>query len=689
MSVFRSPDQIAATLDGFVGVEGTPPDGGRSTRSRPSLRGFLSRRTVERVTLVGILVAAGVLYLWKLSRNGYGNLFYAAAVRSMTESWHNFFFGAFDPGGFITIDKPPLAFWVQAASATIFGFNSWSILAPQAVAGGAGVYVLYRVVDRQAGTLAALVAAAALTVTPIMVAVNRDNNPDAIMILLLLLAAWATQAALESGRLSRLALAGALIGLAFTTKMMAAYLVLPGLALAYGVGAAGSWKKKLSHLAGAGATMVVVSAAWMLTVDFVPKNKRPYVGGSTNDTVSSLVFGYNGIGRLTGTARNNGPRAAHTVRPINRPGLTGRSGTGMIFNHTVAGQIAWLIPFSVATLATGILAGRRRPGAGPPAGLIMWGGWSLTCWVVFSYSRGIFHPYYVSELAPGLAALTGIGVATLMGHTQGHSRWALVPIAGVVANLVLAVLILRRTPTWAPGLRPTMILIGLACGALLLATWAIRPGGAPARPLAAATAATVVLAILVAPAAYATTAVQRRAGADPSAGPLTTAARRQVSSPARTRRPAASSRAAATNDPAVFTRNGSLNPLLLSFLVHRQGSARYLVSVTGDGAAQTTIISTGRPVLPMGGFGGGDPTPTTAGLESLIGTGRLRFVIIAGRAHSRSLTARRNAWVERTCAPVKESIYGVPAAATSDTATVLYDCRGAGRPRSPGRPTRP
>jgi 4-amino-4-deoxy-L-arabinose transferase-like glycosyltransferase len=633
------------------------PDPPRAEYPSPVQRPAWTFRYAERLALVAVLTAAAVLYLWRLSHNGYGNLFYAAAVRSMTRSWHNFFYGAFDPGGFITVDKPPLALWVQAVSAKIFGFGSWSLLVPQAAAGVASVYVLYRIVRRQAGRAAGLVAALALTLTPITVAVNRDNNPDTMMILLLLLAAWAVQAALQRGGFGRLALAGMFVGLAFTTKMLAAYLVVPGLAGAFFVAAAASWKRRVVNLLGAGIVLVTVSGAWMTIVDAVPKARRPYVGGSTNDTVSNLAFSYNGVGRLTGGAHNSLPAAVRPGTPVARAGLHGRSGTGLLLNHAVAGQIAWLIPFAVLTLLAGLAATRRRPADDPTrAALIMWGGWSAGCWMVFSYSKGIFHPYYTAELAPGLAALAGIGVATMARLARRRGRWVLLFAAGVLANAALQVVILRRTPTWHPWLQPTTIVAGTLCAALAVAALGGRRLSTSA---GAAVGITTVVALLTAPAAYATTAVENLAGGFPAAGPV-------AASPLR-------AGADSGRRPATFLRNGTINPAILTFLVRNQGASRYLVAVTGDAAAQATIIHTGLAVLPMGGFGGGDPVPTVPGLVQLVRTRRLRFVIINSSARGPSLSARRNTWVERTCAPVAAAAYTHPAQ-RARVPHVLYDC---------------
>ncbi|TMR20908.1 ArnT family glycosyltransferase, partial [Nonomuraea zeae] len=279
-----------------------------TTRSLPA-RVFLGAEQDprwSRPALWAVLAVAFVLYAWALSGNA--NEYYAAAILSGTQSWKAFFFGAIDAGSYITVDKPPLALWVMGLSARIFGYGTWSMLLPQALAGVAAVGLVHSAVRRAfsrgpAGHVAALIAGVVMTLTPITVAINRDNNPDTVLVLLLVLAAWFCLESLRTGRLRPLLLAAFFVGLGFNAKMLQAYLVVPAFALAYLACARGTWPRRVGHLLAAGAVLVVSSAWWMVITDLWPKDSRPYIGGSTDNTVWDLVIGYNGLGRIFGQGR--------------------------------------------------------------------------------------------------------------------------------------------------------------------------------------------------------------------------------------------------------------------------------------------------------------------------------------------------------------------------------------------------
>ncbi|MFC4536808.1 glycosyltransferase family 39 protein, partial [Sphaerisporangium dianthi] len=301
-------------------------------RSRP-LRLILGRPEDPRwarPALLGVLALAAVLHTWALGRNGYANEYYAAAVLSGTHSWKAFFFGALDAGSFITVDKPPFALWVMGLPARVFGFGAWSMLLPQAVAGVASVGLVHSAVRRALtgahGHAAGLVAALVMTLTPITVAINRDNNPDTVLVLLLVAAAWFCAEAIKTGRMRTLVLCGVLVGAGFMTKMLQAYLVLPAFALVYLYGAPGALLRRLGHLLAAGVALLVSSAWWMAVVDLWPASGRPYIGGSTDNTVWDLVIGYNGLGRVFGGAGNRG---AGTGAPVPAPQHGGAAAFGV------------------------------------------------------------------------------------------------------------------------------------------------------------------------------------------------------------------------------------------------------------------------------------------------------------------------------------------------------------------------
>ncbi|WP_018656339.1 glycosyltransferase family 39 protein [Actinomadura flavalba] len=359
----------------------------------------------SRPALLAVLAVAALLYGWGLSAAGDANAYYSAAVKSGTQSWSAFFFGSLDAESFITVDKPPLALWVMGLFARVLGYGTWALLLPQVIAGVAAVAVLHATVRRASGPVAAIVAAAVLALTPITVAINRDNNPDTLLVLLLVGAAWAAQRAVERGRLRPLLLAAFLVGCGFNTKMLQAFLVVPALALVYLVAARPSLPRRLLHLLAAGVVLAVSSLWWMVVVDAIPASRRPFVGGSTDGTVRDLVLGYNGLGRIFGQGGGPGGRGGGG-------GFGGEPGALRMFNDVLGGQISWLLPFAVIMLVAGLaLAGRRPRTDLPRAALLLWGGWLAVHAVVFSLAEGTLHPYYTTAMAPAIAALTGAGVA--------------------------------------------------------------------------------------------------------------------------------------------------------------------------------------------------------------------------------------------------------------------------------------
>ena len=296
--VHRRPHMSSAQQTSALGS--AQPLGGESdarVRVQPQRR---VRVLPQHVALTAVLALSAVLNVNHLSRNGYANTFYSAAVHSMLRSWHNFFFVSFDPGGMVTVDKPPLGLWVQGLSAELFGFHPLSLLLPEAIAGVIAVGALYWVVTPRFGPAAGVASALALAVFPSFVAVSRDNNLDAVLILLMILACGVGLRAIGSGRLLTLLGCAALVGLAFNTKTLAAYLVVPGLALGYLVCAPGSLVRRATQLLAAGVVLVLVSASWSLVVELTPASHRPFVGGSVNNTEHDLTFGYNGFGRVEG-----------------------------------------------------------------------------------------------------------------------------------------------------------------------------------------------------------------------------------------------------------------------------------------------------------------------------------------------------------------------------------------------------
>lgn len=473
--------------------------------------------------LAAILVLAAVLYAWALGSLGWGNTYYSAAVKSMGHSWTNFLFGAYDPAGVLTVDKPPAALWPQVISSKIFGLHGWSLILPQAVEGVAAVLVLHRTVRRWAGERAGLLAALVLTLTPITVAINRDNNPDTLLVLLLVSAAYALTRALQaSGRAATwwLCASAFLVGCGFLTKMLAAWMVVPAFAAAWLVGGSGAWTSRVGRLLGAGAILAASSLWWVVMVALWPSG-HPYIGGSKDGSAWDLVIGYNGLGRVFGQDVGPGGSSGGSMMMGGGATFGGSAGAGRLFNDQVAGQISWLLPTCAVALvlAVGSTVLRRRgrlaaEGLLPASGWVLWGSWLLVCAAVFSTQEGIFHPYYTTQLAPAIAALCGGLMAGLIRlHRAGH-RWAPdIAAAAVAVTAVWAVVVIRRHPDWNGWLTWPVLLASAAAVVLLLVA------RRRARLLTAALAAAVVSVVLAPGAWAATVPASSRTGANPTAGP--------------------------------------------------------------------------------------------------------------------------------------------------------------------------
>ena len=398
-----------------------------------------SARLWPRVALAGILALALALRGWRLGDGGFITPYYMAGVRSMTASWHNFFFNAFDPSGFVSLDKPPLAFWLQTASAELFGFGPFSVLLPQALEGAASILVLYCLVRRVFGTAAGLFAALFPALTPIAVAVDRSNNTDSALVLLLLLAAWALSRAVETGRARYLLLSAALIGLGFNVKMLAALGVVPVFVLLYIAGAAIPLQQRIGRLAAAGVVLAAVSLSWAAIYDLTPPQNRPFVDSSHDNSMLELVVGHNGIQRFVRPVRDPQAGAPDTASNTGLPPARDHAPAGplRLAAPHLAAQVGWLFPLA---LIGGIAAwSRTRPLRAlgrEHLSLALWAGWGLCYGIVFSAAGGFFHAYYLVAMAPALAALAGIGVVGLWSfYITGGAGALLLPTALIAGAL--------------------------------------------------------------------------------------------------------------------------------------------------------------------------------------------------------------------------------------------------------------
>ncbi|MBX3285365.1 MAG: glycosyltransferase family 39 protein, partial [Actinobacteria bacterium] len=406
-----------------------------------------------RPALLGLLAATAVLYIWGLGASGWANSFYSAAVQAGTKSWKAFFFGSSDASNSITVDKPPVSLWVMGISARLFGVNAWSILVPQALAGVASVGILYAAVKRWFGAGAGLLAGAILALTPVATLMFRFNNPDAVLVLLLVAGAYALTRALERASTGWLLVAWSFVGFGFLTKMLQALLVAPAFALVYLVCAPTSFRRRFLQSAAAFVALVVSAGWWIAIVELWPASSRPYIGGSQTNSILELTLGYNGLGRLTG----NETGSVGGGGGGNGTGMWGATGWNRLFNSDFGTQAGWLIPTAVLLLVAGLALRWKAPRVDRArTALLLWGGWLVATAAAFSFGKGIIHAYYTVALAPAIGAVVAIGV--LPWWQRRDQLWGRLVLAGSLAlTTTFSYHLLHRTPDWAPLLQQVVL----------------------------------------------------------------------------------------------------------------------------------------------------------------------------------------------------------------------------------------
>ncbi|WP_250037437.1 ArnT family glycosyltransferase [Paractinoplanes maris] len=617
----------------------------------------------RRWPVVVLLLGAAALYLWDLSASGWGNSFYAAAAQAGAQSWKAWLFGSLDAGNAITVDKPPAALWVMGLSARLFGVTSWAVLAPQALMGVASVWFLYAAVKRWSGTTAGLLAGAALALTPVAVLMFRYDNPDALLVLLMTAGAYTTVRAVEQASWRWLALTGVLLGFGFLTKMMQAFLVLPGFALVYLIAAPTGLGKRVRDLLIAGLALIASAGWYVALVSLWPASSRPYIAGSTNNTLWELALGYNGLGRILGGSGNGGG-GGNTA-------FGGSTGLGRLFGPAMGTEISWLLPAALIALVAVLAATWTAPRTDRTrAAMVLWGGWVLITGLTFSYMSGTIHPYYTVALAPGIAALVGIGGRYLWLH---HDRlWGRALLAAmVVATAVWGWVLLGRTD-WLPALRWASLGLGVASALVLLVP------GRRLRRLAVAALAAAVLSAGAGGAAYAAATVSvPHTGSIPASGPLGslpgmgtggggfkrngasdgaargpsgsgsapapgTASTGDASSASGTGTPPESSASttsgsdsatggsdsSSSSGAAAAGRGTSSNSELSALL--EAGTTKWSAAVSGATSAADLELASGTSVIALGGWNGSDPSPTLTQFQSYVAAGQIHYYISGG-----------------------------------------------------------
>ena len=660
-----------------------------------------------RPELAALLVLAGLLNLWALSRNGWANEYYSAAVRSMASSWHAFLYGSFDQAGVMTVDKPPLASWVQVAFVKVFGFHSLSLLVPQALMGVASVALVYDLVRRRFGRAAGFVAGLVLATTPITVAISRHNNPDALLILCCVAALWFVVRALEDGRTRWLILSGVSVGLGFETKMAAALLVVPAIAAAYLWVAPRGHRKAIGQLLAGGAAMVAVGMAWPLLFLLTPAADRPWVSGTSDNSILSLIVGYNGLGRVDGQA--GGPQSFGG----GAGGPGGGGGAGSVFGGdtgpfrllgaSLGGQAGWLLGFAVVGGIAILVASRLRRADARTGWLIAVGGAFATTAVTFSYAKGIFHPYYVSLLAPFSAALVGAGAGYLRSGDRLARVFGPLAVAAGVATTLAVIASTDGAPDWVQQILLPVGVLGAIALALKL----------PARVRVVALAA-VLGALLLAPATWAVqTLGHTTSGTFPAGGPSAQGfggpggggpgGGRGGFGGGRFAPPTGSAQGGGFAPPSGSAQGGTgsaqggngsapggttgagpgaaggmfggdstaINAAVTYAKAHGGGT----IAVSSQSGASASIITSGADVAALGGFSGRESEVSITWLADAVRAGKIRWVLTDGSGGGMARDGRTGsstvmAAVAQTCTPVSS------ASSSSTTTSGLSDCQG-------------
>nr|WP_064569209.1 glycosyltransferase family 39 protein [Gordonia sp. LAM0048] len=614
---------------------------------------------LERISLTLLLVGTTVAYLWNLSINGWANSFYSAAIQAGSQSWKAWFFGSSDMANSITVDKPPASLWIPGLIARIFGVNPWSILVPEALMGVASVALLYLITRKYLGHWAGIFAGVILAVTPVAAMMFRFDNPEALLILLMIAAVWSMMKGLEDGRWRWLILTGVFVGFGFLTKQLQVMLIVPPLAVTYLAFGPRGWLRRVGQLFAALGAMLVSAGWWILAVELWPASSRPYIGGSQNNSILELTLGYNGLGRLNGNETGavvpgGGGNAMEGMGggpggPGGGGGAWGETGWLRMFEPAQGGQIAWLIPTGLILAAVAlVLIGKARRTDPRRAYLVVWALWLLVTMGVFSFMAGIFHQYYTAALAPAVAAVVAGGAAVCWSHRD--RLWVRIALGiSVAVAAVWGYVLLDRTPDFVPWLRFAVLILGLAAAMAMVV--------AQRRAIAAAALIGAVMAGLAGPVAYTVdTIATEKSGSIISAGPRVEAefgpggrggpggpgGRGMPGTPPQGMGgpggqgptglggPGANGTDGRGGGGGGLLRGSTPSTAIVDTLGADADDYTWVAAAVGSMSASGYQLETGHSVMPIGGFNGSDPSPTLAEFRELVAANKIHYFIGGG-----------------------------------------------------------
>jgi 4-amino-4-deoxy-L-arabinose transferase-like glycosyltransferase len=561
----------------------------------------------ERASLLSLLLLTGFLYCWGLDLNGWANAYYSAAAMSGAQDWTAFFYGSSDPGNAITVDKPPMSIWVMAISVRLFGLNSWSILLPQALMGIITVYLIYVLARRYMGPTVGLLGATFMAVTPVSTVMFRYNNPDALLILIMVAMALVTALAIDYERPWLMALVGALAGAGFLTKQLQIGLIVPALLITYLVFARSTWPRRLLHLGYSAAATIAVGGLWLLAVQVTDPVDRPFIGGSTTNSSLELALGYNGLQRLTGEAAGRTLTAGTEVDALG-------AGYQRFLQPQFSGQFGWFFPLAIAGLVIATFWLVKHQGTrGVRMLMLMCGIWFATSATVLAFMSGTLHPYYSLTAVPPLCILAATGFACLFSTVSRPSR-----------SVLFVVLLASSTMAYATTLRSTAEFPGLPL--LLLCMWAtasaiyLLPGSPPA--LQHVSTIVLLATLLTGPVLWsANTVLSPHTGAGVVAGPAIAGLRSD--------HPGKQQLGDELTPGHVALMFGDAPPAAVADVLRKlHPSATWVTATVGSETAANYQLELGRAVLPVGGFDGTDPFPTLEQFQHLVAEGKVASLVI-------------------------------------------------------------
>lgn len=694
--------------------------------------------TKENISISLILILSAVLNFANIGIEGYGNSYYAAGVKSMTMNLKNFLFVSFDPGSFVTIDKPPMGFWIQALFAKILGFSGWSILLPQALSGVISVYLIYYLVKKSFGSLAGNISALCLAVTPVFVAASRNNTIDNLLVVTLLFACLALTKATEKGKARYLYISLLLVGIGFNIKMLEAYMIGPAIYITYLLSTTVSFKKRIGHLIVSTIILFVVSFSWAIIVDLVPAKDRPYIGSSTDNSVMELIIGHNGLERLglsgkdkgfggnnrqddgkrqsennadvssdnnknqqmsqdnfngdnqggvSGGAPNGNNEAmvpaeitnnqgGNNMQPPNggmQQGMPGGQGAGpggqggiqgsfggqtkagltrLFSKNSLSDQIVWFLPLALFGFIAGALREKLKFKLDNKrkSSLVLWITWLVPEFIYFSYTTGLFHPYYLTMMAPPAAAVSGIGITTMWEfYKEGKWKAWLLPIAFAIEGITHMIMLSYFSSNLSSVVRNIILVSLIACFAtsailalLNILTYIKRKNTIDFyndnMKLKRILSVIATISILVTPFIGASAAITHSVNSSIPTGGL---------------------ELLSNSDKGGFgggRNNSNENSKLVNFLESNKTNEKYLLVVSSSQSADNMIIQTGMPIMALGGFSGSDNILTLDQFKQMVKNGEVRYVLTGGMG-GRDGSNEIMSWVTENGTKVSESEY--------------------------------